>query len=380
MKYSEIGLRGKNKGFFEKRLVNNIKLSAQQNKVNLLDVKVMRNCVFCIFDDERAKIDETLRYVFGIRYFAYVCEVGKSIEEIEEKVREILKDFKKRGVERVAFKTKRSDKRFALTSVDVNSKLGRIVNELEMRVDYENPQETIFVEITDKVVYVYFERIDCDGGLPVGTEGKVLCLLSGGIDSPVAAWSMMRRGCIVDFVHFHSFSDNETAFESKIGEIVRFLNRFEFKSRIYLVPYSVYDVLVSGKVHSRYEVVFFKHFILKFAQKLVKDLDYDAIVLGDNLAQVASQTLENIKAASFGIDVPIFRPLLTFEKEEIVNLARRIGSYDLSVLEYKDCCSLISGNQITRANFDKFVGIVKEIDFDNLVDKCLDKKGDFEVK
>jgi thiamine biosynthesis protein ThiI len=236
--------------------------------------------------------------------------------------------------------------------------------------NYSNPEKTIYIEIADKI-YIYTKRHEGFGGLPVGTGGKVLCLLSGGIDSPVAAWLMMKRGCQVDFLHFHAFPKNRLAKEGKIIETVNILNNYQFESKIFLVPYSEYVLKTQGKIFEEYDLVIFKHYMTRLADKIAQEKKYGAIVNGDNLAQVASQTLENLKAASQKIESPIFRPLIGYDKEEIIGLSKKIGTHDISLERYKDCCSIISKKPSTKTKIKNFERELGKINLDRIISESM---------
>lgn len=366
--HAEIGLKKGNFSYFEKKLVSNIKKSAGKHKLGLKSTSRTEKRIICEFDSGKEQIIPALKNVFGIKYFAFVVDVERKIESMEKVVNKKLKGL---NVKNIAFKTKRSDKNFKLNSLEINKKFGELANKLGIKVNYSNPNATITTEITTKKVYVYTERIEGYGGLPVSTGGRVLCLLSGGIDSVVAAWLMMKRGCQVDYLHFHTFNDNKKVKGTKITKIINLLNDYQFKSKLYVLPYSTYELLTQGNVLQKYDLIVFKHYILKIAEKVALENHYDAIVTGDNLAQVASQTIENLKATSLGIKIPIFRPLLTYDKQEIINLSKKINFYNVSIEKYKDCCSILSKKPSTKTKLDFFKGLVEKIDLDEIIEKTL---------
>lgn len=376
--YAEIALKGKNRAFFENKLVDNIKKSAEYSGIKLESIKKEHNLVLCEFNDKRDRINSTLKAVFGIKYFSYFKEIKKDIKVIEEEVEIIMKDLKSKGSSKIAFKTKRADKEFPLKSPEINKRLGEIANKLDLKVDYKNAPVTIYIEITHKSCYLYSERIYCYGGLPVTSSGKVLCLLSGGIDSPVAARQMMKRGCQVDFLHVHSFKTNEEAIKHKVKDLIKVLNKYQFKSKIYFVPYHVYEFHTMGK-NIEDDLVLFRYYLFKVAERMATENKYKAIVTGDNLGQVASQTLENMQASEYGINLPVFRPLLTYDKEEIINLSREIGTYDLSIEKYKDCCSILSKHPKTKTNLEKFKKLLESSDIEGLVNKSFEELKEFDV-
>jgi len=358
--YGEIGLKGKNIGVFERQLVKNIKASLTQSKIEIKKIGTDQKRIIAKVDGEETEIIKALQKVFGIKYFSFFTECNPDIEEIKLTVGKMMS-----GTE-VAFKTRRVDKGFPLKSPDVNAELGGIAHDKGIKVNY-GCDNIISTEIMKTKALVYGQRYGGLGGLPVGTSGRVLCLLSGGIDSPVAAWNLMRRGCRVDFLHFHAVNDVE---KSKMVEIKKLLDEFQEESKIYFVPYSIYEETTMGKF-DRHDLIVFKHYILKVAERLCETKWYDAIVTGDNLAQVASQTIENLRATSLGVKRMIFRPLLTYEKEEIISLSKKIGVYDLSIEKYKDCCSILSKNPTTKTKVEKFEKSLEEIDMDKLVEDSL---------
>jgi len=329
---------------------------------------------------QKKKVSDVLSKVFGIKYFSFVYEVERNFKELEKEVERIMKQFKKSKIQKIAFLTKRADKSFSLTSPEINKKLGEISERLGLKVDYTNFEKRFFIEVTSKRIYVYTERTNSFGGLPVGTSGKVLVLLSGGIDSPVASWLMMKRGCNADFLHFHVFKNNKQAFDSKIKKLVEKLNEYQENSKLYLVPYSIYEILTQGKGLQKYDLVVFKYFMLKFAERFARENHYDAIVLGDNLGQVASQTIENIRASSLGLNSVIFRPLLTYDKQEIVDLSKKIGTYELSIEKYKDCCSILSKSPATKTKLKVFENVLNNVDINLIISKSMKELERFEVK
>ena len=371
IKYSEIQLKGKNKHEFVKKLISNIKIASKRQKLNLINIERPHDRIFCTFNNTQEEIKNCIINVFGIKFFAFVKEIERNPEAIKKYATEIISEFKKEKIERLGLKAKRSSKQFPLNSVQINTMIGDIASENKIKINFKNPQKIIYTEISSDKVVMYTKKIEAYSGLPIGTSGKTLCLLSGGIDSPVAAFCMMRRGIKVDFLHFHNYATNEICAKSKIKELVEILNKFQFKSTLHIIPYSVYEKNTMGKIHPRYELVFFKHYILKVAQKLAQKFNHDAIVTGDNLCQVASQTLENLKVVNKDIELPIFRPLLTYDKQEIIELAEKIGTYELSIEKYKDCCSIHSKNQTTKARQTKFDDVINAIDYEKLIDESI---------
>lgn len=378
--YSEIGLKGKNKPFFEKKLRNNIKENSKKNNLEIALIKMEGSRISIDFNsDDKEKISFVLKHTFGIKSFAFAEKIEKNLKSILEKAKEKLEKLKKEKKETVSFEVRRNDKNFPINSIELKADLGEIAQNFGIKVDYKNSQNIIHIIITMQSAFIFDENIECYAGLPVGSSGRALVLISGGIDSPVAGWNMMRRGVKCDFLHFHTYSKNDEVIKTKIKETIEILNRYQTKSKLYLIPYSPYEFLTSGKIYENYELVFFKHYLLKTAEKIAKENKYDAIVNGDNLAQVASQTIENLSVASENITMQIFRPLLCYEKEEIIDKAKQIGTYELSIKEYKDCCSLFSKNPATKANPKKFHKILEWIELDKVIEKSISEMEVFEI-
>jgi len=368
--YSEIGLKGRNRNFFERKLIDNIKAISKHNNLNLKSIEDIHNALICDFDSETEKINHCLSGIFGIKYFASIHETEKDINKIILECESIIKNISKEGIKEISFKTKRSDKNFLINSIEINKILGEIANKNSLKVNYKDAEKKIYLEIGMKKCYIYEKKLFGLGGLPVGVSGKVLCLLSGGIDSPVAAWQMMKRGCKVDFLHVHNFKNNEEAEKEKIIEIVKILNKYQFNANIYFVPYNIYQFHMIDKIIGD-DLVLFRHYLFRLAEKISIEKKYKGIVTGDNLGQVASQTLENIMASEHSINFPIFRPLLTFDKEEIIDISRKINLYEISIKEYKDCCSILARKPKTKTNLEKFEKIIEKADIKGLIDKSI---------
>ncbi len=353
--YGEIGTKGANRHIFENALVENIKWTLKDKTSDVLRISG-RVLVRLKSDVCSEEIKQALGRVFGIAWFALAYE---SAQDMGAMIKDILRKLTEHNIKAKSFmiQTKRADKNFPYTSIEVNKIIGaRILESTGMSVDLENPDVTVFIELANGKAYLYFEKVRGLGGLPVGVSGKVLSLLSGGLDSPVAAWLMMKRGCHVDFLHLHALRDTQEVRESKVFEIFRHLSSFCKDSKLFVAPF--YKFLEKAlKAPIKLELVLFRKFMLKLAEVLAKREGYLGMVTGDSIGQVASQTLRNIWSAQRGLDLPVYRPLLTYDKEEIIRLAKRIGTYELSLKKYKDCCSIIARHPETSSKPE----IVQEI-------------------
>ncbi len=370
--YAEVALKGGSRPFFEKKLAENLEAACERDAVRLGGVRREHGRILVTFErTDTEKVERALRDVFGIQYFAFVEETESSVEAVLSKAHELLAQVKQAGANTVGLETKRADKRFPLSSLELNKEIGAVANELGLRIRFTGPEATLHTEIAAGKTFLYTRKIAGPGGLPVGASGKVLCLLSGGIDSPVAAWLLMKRGCRVDFLHFHSFRTNREALESKMGATVEVLSRFQFYSRLFLVPYHSYQIAAAGRVPEGLDLMAFKNFMLRTAQALAWRKGYRALVTGDSLGQVASQTLVNLAAGDEGIVKTVLRPLVGFDKVEIVAAARRIGTYDESIKPYKDCCSIISRKPATAVKAAELRGVFDDAAMKELLATCL---------
>ena len=378
--YAEVALKGGYRPFFEKKLAENVRVACERDGARLGAVRRERGRILVTFEREEANnVERALRDVFGIQYFALVEETASTVEAVLSKARELLEQVRQAGAKTVGLETKRADKRFPLSSLELNKEIGAEANQLGLKIRFEGPEATLHTEIAAERAFLYTRKIAGPGGLPVGASGKVLCLLSGGIDSPVAAWLLLKRGCRVDFLHFHSFRTNQEALESKLRATVEALNRFQFHSRLFLVPYHSYQIAAAGRVPEGLDLMAFKNFMLRLAEAVAWRKGYRALVTGDSLGQVASQTLPNLAAGDDGIQATVLRPLVGFDKVEIVALARRIGTYEESIKPYKDCCSIISRKPATAVKAAELRGVFDEAAMKELLAKCLAEMEMFKV-
>ncbi len=369
--YSEIGLKGQNRDFFEEKLLENIRTALKRFGVGAR-VEREHGRITCEFEEkDKSRCTGVLKKIFGIKYFAFAEDATLSEKAILEKTEIILKNLKKDGVKKLASVARRSDKNFPLDSNELNRKIGALAVKLGFGIDLDNPDARIFTEITSRKAYLYTEKIPGLGGLPVGSSARTLCLFSGGIDSVVAAFMMMKRGSHVDFLHFHALRDGKEVLGSKIKKLVEKLNEYQSSSRLYLVPYHSYQFGISGRVDERVELVLFRNFMLKLAQELALREGYSALITGDSLGQVASQTGENLFAANSGVEIPVFRPLISFDKDEIIEIARKLGTLELSVQKYKDCCSIISRKPATAVKPEKFKRELSKVDLQTIIAKTI---------
>lgn len=356
--YGELRLKGRNRIRFEERLIADIKEKCGGR------VEKLSSSLLC-YNSDLAKF----RYISGISWYANCYKLNKIFTELQQFFNNIDKSIFK-DKKSFALRVKRSDKNYVYDSQQIAEKLGdKIRKKYNLSVDLKNPDINIYIEISDYML-VYYERIKGLGGFPSGVNGRVICLLSGGIDSPVAAYEMIRKGCKVDLLHFHSFTDNNAIKNSKIVRIAELLKKYQGNIKLYVVPSYHFDLNVfSNSNIVRYEMIFFRKFIFMLAQKLSLKYKYQAIVSGDSLGQVASQTLENLDVVYKDLKIPILHPLIAYDKQDIVDKAKTIGTYNISIEPYKDCCSLISEKPVTKSRIDKINRLEKLINLQDIIYK-----------
>jgi tRNA uracil 4-sulfurtransferase len=336
--YHEIALKGDNRPMFIRRLTDNLRKTVQG--LGPIRIVTPRGRILLYSNEETPWpiLNERLSGVFGIANYSPAYRCLTEPEAIEALIDRLL-DLKKFRTFRIS--ARRGDKSHPLTSMELNNRLGRHVQEMtKARVDLEQPELTFHVEILQREALVYFEKLAGLGGLPVGVSGHVLSLISGGIDSPVASYLMMKRGCTVGFVHFHGHPHLTKASLEKAEELVEHLTRYQFRSRLYAVAFGEIQRLIVLSVPPPLRVVLYRRFMLRIAEEIAYRDRAKGIVTGENLGQVASQTLENLTAIQEAARLPILRPVIGFDKDEIIETAKAIGTYPVSIQPDQDCCRL----------------------------------------
>ena len=350
--YNELGLKKGNRDYFENALCANINAVLQDcraERAKRISGRVLLPLNKETTEADIAEIKKRLSRVFGIAYFGEAWASPQAVENLETNAWTLIEG---RAFKSFRIDTRRGDKSFPHTSVEINQRVGAYVKERSgARVDLENADLTCWIEVVEKYAFIYVERLPGPGGLPVGTSGKVVVLLSGGIDSPVAAWKMIKRGCTPVFVHFHSFPYTNKESQEKAKQIAQLLSHYALRARIYLVPFAEVQrhIMIDTPLDTR--VILYRRYMLRLAEQIARREKARVLVTGDSVGQVASQTIENIDVISRAVSMPILRPLIGDDKIEIVEVARRIATYDISIQPDQDCCSLfVPKHPETKAN------------------------------
>jgi thiamine biosynthesis protein ThiI len=347
--YQEIALKGKNRPWFIGRLVRNIRQATSD--LDVTHVRTLNGRVELVlgprasYDDVRGRLE----HVFGIANFS---RAGRTRPDIQTIADALIRDLGDRETPSFRVSAKRSDKRFPMTSPEIEREIGgRIKSARGWHVDLSNPALTINVEMLTGEAFYSFGKDRGPGGLPTGISGRVACLLSGGIDSPVAAWRLMKRGCSVLLVHFHSYPLLSRASQDKVRELAELLTAYQLHSRLQMVAFGEIQREIVLSIPQPLRVVLYRRMMVRIAEQLALRWNAKALVTGEVVGQVASQTLENMAVIDSVASMPILRPLVGTDKEEITAEAERIGTYPISIVPDQDCCQLFTPRHpATRAH------------------------------
>ena len=365
VRYHEIALKKGNRAYFTELLKRNLQCAVAD-----LGVREIRSLPARLLLTFKTEIDpqtalRRVGAVFGIANFSLVERAARDVDDLRAR---ILSSLKEARFSSFCIDTQRGDKTFPLTSPEINRYLGAAVKQSSgARVDLSHAELTVFVEILPRDAFFGFNKIPGPGGLPVGASGRVVALISGGIDSPVAAYRMMQRGCRLIFVHFHSAPYLDKTSQEKVRKLVSELTRHQFQSRLYLVPFGEIQRQIVAAVSRPLRVVLYRRMMLRIAEAVARGEKAQALVTGESLAQVASQTLENMAVIQQAAVLPILRPLVGMDKQEIIDQARRIGTFDISSIPDQDCCQLfVPKHPATKAQPREVEEAESRLDIDQL--------------
>ena len=367
--YDEIAIKLGNRSWFEKKLVRNIKNKIKSFKYSTIHNFCGRIFINDINQNDQQQFFKALKDVMGISSIHLMVNTNTSIESIEE---ESIKAVKNYPSDFKTFKilTKRQNKSFSKTSQELNTIIGEAVRvKFNKNVKLKTPDLELRIEIIDDMALIGIQKIQGYGGLPVGTGEKALSLISSGIDSPVASFKMLKRGVQLSYIHFHSSPATGDESIHNVKKIISELSRFQSSTQLFLVPFLDIQKEIMKVSPNKYWIILFRRAMMKVASDIANKNGFKALVTGENVGQVASQTLSNINAISEKAEAPILRPLIGYNKKDIINLAVNIGTYDISILPYEDCCGFfVPKHPETKANLEIIQDVEKriEIDFNKL--------------
>ncbi len=377
IRYGEIALKGKNRRVFEDRLRRNmLPILKQFPKVEL---KRVYNQMYVVLNGEQYEpIIEKLKLVFGIQSMSVALRAENDVESIQKVALSALTMARKGSNQAVTFKVsaRRKDKTFPTDSQQLNQLLGAhlLQNSENLSVDVHHPDIEVRVEVKSDGTYISSLQINGAGGLPVGSSGKVMLMLSGGIDSPVAGYLAMKRGVTLEAIHFHSPPYTSERAKQKVEDLTEVLAAHGGNIRLHIVPFTVIQQEIKKHVPDEYSMTIMRRMMLRIAEKIAKQRKALAIVTGESLGQVASQTVESMHTINAVTNVPILRPLISMDKLEIVDIAKQISTYDISIRPYEDCCTIfLPAHPKTKPKLDRAIAFEQSLDVDELIHDAVEQ-------
>ena len=383
LKLGEIVLKGSNKRQFEDKLRQNVR--RRMKAYGNFDIYLMQSTVYVEPMDDEADMDgawEACHSIFGLvslcRCRACEKDIDKIYDAVEEYIGEDLDIASSFKVE-----SKRSDKRFAMTSIEISREIGGRLAEAHptCKVDVHTPEYTVYVEVRDLAAYVHGPAEPGAGGLPTGVGGRAMCLLSGGIDSPVAAYMVAKRGVEVECVHFFSYPYTSQLAKDKVFELARLVTKYCGKMTVNIVGFTKIQEAIRDNCPEEFFTLIMRRFMMEISQRIALQDGCGALITGENLGQVASQTMQAMQVTGAVVDIPIFMPLIGMDKEEIVTIARKIGTMETSVLPYEDCCTVFTPRHPkTKPTIGQLLNAEKKLDREALILEALENVEKVSVK
>ncbi len=371
IRYCEIHLKGKNRGFFEKLLKDNIKKSLKD--VDCTFTAMHSRYLIEDFDEiDYELICEKLKKIAGIHNFSPALVVENDFENIFEACKFLCKD--KEGTFKVI--TNRADKTFSPNSMETSMLLGGRLLEIygdKLKVDVKEPSFAVNVDIReDKKTFVYTDMIPCMSGMPVGSAGKGLLLISGGIDSPVAGYMICKRGMKLNALHFHSFPYTGEAAKEKVKKLTKKVGEYNGGINLFVVSFTHIQEEIHKNCPEEFMITIMRRFMMRIAEKIAIMNGDQTIITGESLGQVASQTIESITSSNSVVKMPVLRPLIAFDKIDIIDISRKIDTYETSILPYEDCCTVFLPKfPAIKPNLEKVIKAESKLDIDGLIDEAL---------
>ena len=371
IRYCEIHLKGKNRGHFEKLLKENVQKSLKGIN-HTFTVMHSRYLIENFDESDYEIITEKLRQIAGVHNYSRAYVVPNDFEEILKAAERICEG--KKGTFRVT--TNRADKTFTPDSMETSMLLGgRLLEKYgnNIKVDVKSPDFTVFVDIReDKKTFVYSETVPCMSGMPVGSAGKGLLLISGGIDSPVAGYMMCKRGMKIECLHFHSFPYTGEAAKEKVKDLTKIVGEYNGGITLHVVSFTHIQEEIHKKCPEEYMITIMRRFMMRIAERLANQRGDQAIITGESLGQVASQTIESITSSNSVVTMPVLRPLIGFDKLDIIDISKKIEAYETSILPYEDCCTVFLPKfPLIKPNLQKVIYTESKLDVESLIEEAM---------
>ena len=375
LKLGEIILKGANKRQFENKLRQNIR--RRMKAYGNFDVYILQSTVYVEPEDDSADVEgawEACKSVFGVNSICRCRPCEKDLDAIFAAVEEYLGD-ELDCARSFKVESKRSDKQFPMGSIAISQEIGGRLAEAHpsVAVDVHHPEYTVYVEVRDHAAYVHGPALPGAGGLPTGVGGRAMCLLSGGIDSPVSAYMMAKRGVEIESVHFFSYPYTSQLAKDKVLELARLVTRYSGKMTVNIVSFTEIQEAIRDNCPEEYFTLIMRRFMMDISQRLAREDGCGALVTGENLGQVASQTMEAMTVTGAVVDMPVFMPLVGMDKEEIVTIARKIGTLETSILPYEDCCTVFTPKHPkTKPTLGQVLYAERKLDREALIARALE--------
>ena len=383
LKLGEIVLKGANKRQFEDKLRQNVR--RRMRPFGNFDVYLMQSTIYVEPMDEMCDVDgawEACNSIFGLVSLCRCRACEKDLDSIFNTIEEYIGD-ELDCAESFKVESKRSDKRFPLTSIGLSQAIGGRLAEAHpsCRVDVHNPAYTVYVEVRDLAAYVHGPAVPGAGGLPTGVGGRAMCLLSGGIDSPVAAYMMAKRGVEIECVHFFSYPYTSELAKNKVLELARLVTRYCGRMTVNVVSFTQIQEAIRDNCPEEFFTLIMRRFMMEISQRIGQEHGCEALITGENLGQVASQTVQAMAVTGAVVDVPIFMPLVGMDKEEIVTIARKIGTMQTAILPYEDCCTVFTPKHPkTKPSLNQLIHAEKNLDREALILQAIENTEKITVK
>lgn len=390
-KYGEIGVKGKNRYIFENKLIRNIRNMLKS--IGDFNVYKEYGRIYIDVDDSNyKKVATEVAKVFGVVGVSPAIKKEKDYDLLKETALEMLKLKVDEGVKTFKIASKRGDKSFSLTSQEMSIDIGGYVltkinssgflnDGKEVNVDVRNPEIIITCEYRKEHILVYADSIPGFGGLPLGTNGKAMSLLSGGIDSPVASWMIAKRGVDIEAVHFHSYPFTNERSQEKVRDLARILSKYCGPIKLHMVNILDIQKAIAERCNEEESTILSRRFMMRIAEEIGKKRYCDALITGESIGQVASQTMQGINCTNAVVDMPIFRPLIAMDKVDIIKVAETIDTYETSIIPETDCCALFSPKKpVTKPRLERLEKSESKLDVEALVRDAVEKAVMEEIK
>ncbi|WHE08431.1 tRNA 4-thiouridine(8) synthase ThiI [Thermoanaerobacterium thermosaccharolyticum] len=365
IKYGELALKGDNRAFFENKLVKNIKEALKG--YDGIKVEKTHGRIYVECDGNVNEVIDKLKKVFGIVGMTVAKKVDLDLDAIYNAAIELMRSYSGKSFK---VETRRPNKSFPYESMEISRMVGgKILQNVEdVHVDVHNPDIVLNIEIREKA-YLYSGITDGIGGMPLGTNGRAVVLLSGGIDSPVAAWMMMKRGVEVEAVYFHSPPYTQERAKDKVIDLCKKLSEYGQDIYLHVVNFTDFQLAIYDKCPPKMTTIIMRRMMMRVAENIANKYGAKALITGESLGQVASQTIESLYCTNAVTHMPVFRPLIGMDKSEIVEISQKIGTYDISIRPYEDCCTIfVPKHPIIKPDLEEVIEGEKNIDYEKFID------------